>query len=89
MPTDPALFEKIFTLAGLPAAGAFAHHLWARYRGRLSALRWTVRYQPMAFATDDFGWGKVEILYNGQPTKNLHIVGIELQNASSHDLEDL
>lgn len=43
----------------------------------------------MAFATEDFGWGKIEILYNGAPTQNLHIATIALQNASSRDLQQV
>jgi len=43
----------------------------------------------MAFATEDFGWGKVEILYNGQPAGNLHIVNVQIVNDSQSDLTDL
>src|SRR5688500_9793677 len=74
---------------GLPVAGAVAKHLWDRYRGRLATLRWTVTYQAMAFATEDFGWGKVELLYNGSPAHNLHMAYVQLQNASSRDLANL
>ncbi len=89
MQIDFGILTKIGTLLGLPAAGAIATHLWGRYRQRLAGLRWTAQYQAFAFATDDFGWGKVDILYNGQPTRNLHVVNIALQNASSRDLENL
>lgn len=83
------LILKIVTVVGLPTAGAVATHLWTRYRRRRSKLRWTAVYQPMAFATQDFGWGEVQILYDGSPTQNLHMVSIELQNASPNDLENV
>jgi len=40
----------------------------------------------MAFATEDFGWGKVEILYNKQPAQNLHIITVQVINDSQNDL---
>jgi hypothetical protein len=86
---DPALLERVGTLLGLPIVGAMVGHLVGRYRRRLATLRWTTTQQPMAFATEDIGWGKVEILYDGRPTKNLHMMYVELQNASSRDLENV
>ena len=81
--------RKVATLVGLPLLGAAAQHLWSRYKNRLAQLRWTATYTPMAFATDDHGWGKVEVLYDGEHATNLHVVNIEVQNASSRDLEKL
>jgi hypothetical protein len=43
----------------------------------------------MAFATEDVGWGKVELLYNGLATHNLHMVYVQVQNASSRDLANI
>jgi hypothetical protein len=77
------------TVVVLPVAGALLHHLWSRFRGRMAELRWTVRYTPLAFASDDTGWGRVEILYDGHPTGNLHMANLRLQNASSRDLQAL
>jgi hypothetical protein len=74
---------------GLPLAGWFSSHVWTRYRDRLVELRYTSVSTPLAFATADVGWGEVEILYNKNPTKNLHVINIELQNASSRDLSNV
>ena len=76
-------------LVVLPLAGALAKLVWDRYRGRLAPLRWTATYQAMAFATEDIGWGKVEILYDGSHAQNLHMAYVQLQNASSRDLANL
>lgn len=81
--------EKFAKLVGLPVLGAVLHHLWSRYRARLIPLRWTVQYQALALTTDDTGWGKIEILYDGQPTRNLHLATVQLQNASSRDLANV
>lgn len=87
-PVTP-VFPEWAKFVVLPVLGAFVKHLWDRYRGRLAPLRWTVTYQAMAFATEDEGWGKVELLYNGSPAQNLHMAYVQVQNASSVDLADL
>lgn len=74
---------------GLPVLGVVVGHLWTRYRGRLKALRWAAQFQPLAFATDDFGWGKVEILYNGAPAGTLHVVNVQVSNDSQTDLANV
>ena len=74
----------------LAALGGFlANQLWAKYKSRLVELRYTITVTPMAFATDDFGWGQVEIFYNKMRSGNLHLIVVELQNASSRDLSDV
>ena len=89
MQSVPDWIARHAGLIALPVAGAVAQHLWTRYRNRLSRVRWSVQYQPLAFATEDFGWGKVEILYDGNPASNLHIATVQVQNASSKDLSNL
>jgi hypothetical protein len=81
--------REILIYVGLPFGGAVVGHLWTRYRRRLATLRWTVHGQPIAFATEDFGWGKVEILYNGQPAGNLHIINVQVVNDSQIDLTEV
>jgi len=78
--------RDVIIYAALPAAGAVAGRIWSRLRRRLARLTWTALYQPMAFATEDLGWGRVQILYNGQPTQNLHIITVQVVNESDTDL---
>lgn len=66
-----------------------AKGVFDRLKRRSTTLTWTAEYQPMAFATTDFGWGRVEILYDGEATQNLHIAQITLQNDTSRDLAGL
>jgi len=81
--------RDLLIYVGLPAAGAAAGHLWLRFRRRLARLTWTAQYQPMAFATEDFGWGRVQILYNGQPAQNLHVITVQIVNESQTDLTNV
>ncbi len=78
--------RDLLVFVGLPVLGAVAGHLWLRFRRRLARLTWTAQYQPMAFATEDLGWGRVQILYNGQPAQNLHIITVQIVNDSQVDL---
>ncbi len=80
--------DSLFWLFSLPIAGALAGHLWTRFRNRLVPLRWTVHHQAWAFASND-QWGKIEILFDGQPTANLHVSRLEIQNSSSRDLQEV
>lgn len=81
--------RDLLVYVGLPVGGALLGHLWTRYRRRLATLRWTTQYQPMAFATEDFGWGKVEILYEGSPAGTLHIINVQITNESQIDLSNV
>ena len=74
---------------GLSVVGALATHLWTRYRNRIVRLRWTVQLQRIAVASDDAGWGRVQILYDGNPMNNLHSATVQVQNTSSRDLANV
>jgi len=81
--------KDLLIYLGLPLVGAILGHLWTRYRRRLTTLRWTTHSQPVAFGTEDLGWGKVQILYEGEPAGNLHIVNVQIVNDSQRDLVDV
>lgn len=82
-------WQQGLTLIGLPVAGAILLHLWTRFRGRLARLFWSAQHTPMALSTEDLGFGQVQVLYNGQPTVNLHVTQVLLRNTSTKDLTDL
>ena len=69
--------------------GGLATHLWQRYLNRLAAFRWTAMHTHIAVSGDHPHFGKVEVLWNGSPTKNLHFCTIELENESSRDFSDV
>lgn len=84
-----AMWGEVAKLAGLPAVGALLAHLWGRYRRRLARVSWSADHVPMAFATPDTGFGRVEVLYNGTPAVNLHITRVLVRNTSGQDLTNL
>lgn len=80
--------ELVSAALGLPI-GVIGTHLWNRYRGRLAQLRWNAQVQPIAIASEDASWGTIQILYDGSPRNNIHSAAIQVQNASTRDLEKL
>jgi hypothetical protein len=86
---SPFTARDLSIYVGLPASGAVLGHLWLRFRRKLAQLTWTAQFQPFAFATEDFGWGKVQILYNGQPAQNLHVITVQITNDSQIDLANV
>jgi hypothetical protein len=89
VPNDSFSTKDWLVYLALPLAGVILGHFWTRYRRRLVRLRWTYSNQPVAFTTPDFGWGKVDILYEGKPAGNIHITTVRLRNDSQVDLEGL
>jgi hypothetical protein len=88
-PFEFLTLRDVLIYVALPSGGAIIGHLWTRFRRRMATLRWTAQYQPIAFATQDFGWGKVDILYNDQPVGNLHIITARVINDSQIDLQSV
>ena len=73
------------------AIGALAVKLWQRYLQRMVTIRWSVTHETLAAGGDDPRWGRVEILYNGNPAGTLlQWCRVEIENESgSRDLSDV
>ncbi len=81
------LWDPVATPAavGITAVGGY---LLRRFRERMTTLRWSVTHQSVASTTLDL-FGKVEILHNGNPVRNLSMCYIEIENESSKDLTNV
>ena len=73
----------------LLAVGAVCTHFWARFRGRLTKLRWAVQYQRVAVSAQDAEFGTIQVRYNNRLVNNLHIATLQVQNESVRDLQDV
>ena len=73
------------------AIGVLAAKIWQRYLQRMVTIRWSVTHETLAAGGDDPRWGRVEILYNGNPAGNLlQWCRVEIENESgSRDLSDV
>ncbi len=75
--------------AALLAVGAICNHFWARFRGRLTKLRWAVQYHRVAVSAQDAAFGTIQVLHNNRPVNNLRIATLQVQNESVRDLQDV
>lgn len=60
-----------------------------RFKTRLVFLKYRLLFQPLATSTQNDYWGNIEVLYNGQPTKHLNFITIEIKNDSNVDLQNV
>ena len=67
--------------------GVIVTHLFARYRNRLTVLRWSANCVKVASAAEDIRLGKVTVLYNDQPVNNVHTASIQIENESNKDFD--
>ena len=68
-------------------ASAVIAHLWRRYQGRMIVLSVKVEHQHIALSGEDNRFGKIEVLHNDNPVKNVYFTTISLSNESSKDLD--
>ncbi len=69
--------------------GAIVNHVWSRYRTRLKRLRWSAWHHRIAVAAEDPHFGRVDVLYEGQPVINVHSSQIQIENESNSDLTNV
>lgn len=88
MQTPPWVFSLIGGVA-LVLLGASVDHFWSRYKNRLRRVRWSAQYLRIAIASQDQQFGRVDVLYNNKPVRNLHTAVIQVENESNFDLENV
>lgn len=69
--------------------GVIADQLWRKFRERKTRLRWSDEFQRLAMAREDDRFGRIEVLYNGDPVRDLHVGQVQIENESNRDLEDV
>jgi len=60
-----------------------------RYENRKAIFTKRVWGQRLGFSVQSQDWGNIQILYNDQPTNNLHIISAEVANTSNKDFSNL
>lgn len=80
--------DQVIRAVILVLFGALVTHLWNRFRGKPTLLRWTDQYVRLAVSTDA-ALATVEVLYNGAPVTNLYLASVQFQNESNTDLQNV
>jgi hypothetical protein len=60
-----------------------------KYQNRKSIFTKRTWGQQLAFSVQSQDWGNIQILYNGSPSNNLHILSAEITNTSNKDFSKL
>ena len=63
--------HPLFAAAAGAVLGALVTRLWQQYLQRMVTVRWSVTHTTLAAGGDNPPWGRVDILYNGNPAGNL------------------
>lgn len=69
--------------------GALITALATKLHGRTARLRYSTRTNRLALAADDPIFGSVRISWRNQDVRNLHMLSVEIENASSRDFENV
>ena len=86
-----AIWNHPLAPAGGAVLGAVVVQLWRQYLQRMVTVRWSVTHETLAAGGDNPTWGRIDILYNGNPAGNLlQWCRVEIENESgSRDLSDV
>lgn len=60
-----------------------------KYQNRKAIFTKRIWGQRLAFSMQSQDWGNIQILYNGGPSNNLHILSAEIANTSNNDFPKL
>ena len=69
--------------------GALITAVATKLHGKTARLRYSTRTNRLALAGDDPIFGSVRISWRNQDVRNLHMVSVEIENASSRDFENV
>lgn len=79
----------ILKYVGSFLVGGIVFLIKERYQSRKAIFTKRTWGQRLAFSLQSQDWGNIQILYNGGPSNNLHILSAEISNTSGKDFPKL
>ena len=70
-------------------AGLIVKHFFNLYRNKISRLQYSINKSFFGASGHDNYFGKVQVLYNDKPVKNLFLCNLTLANTSNKDFKDI
>ena len=70
-------------------AGALITAIATKIHAKTAVFRYSTRVERVAMAADDRVFGTVRVSWHDQDVRNLHLVSIEIENASTRDFENV
>ncbi|WP_293302049.1 hypothetical protein [Pedobacter sp. UBA4863] len=71
------------------SAGVITTILTTKWLNKEILLTKRLFIQRVAYSSESETWGKIEVLYNGGQSHNLHLITVEIHNESSKNIEEL
>ncbi|MEQ1575062.1 MAG: hypothetical protein ABMA15_17490 [Vicinamibacterales bacterium] len=69
--------------------GAFISAVVTKLHAKTVGFRYSTRSERMALSADDAVFGSVRVSWRDQTVRNLYLVSIEIENASTRDFENV
>jgi hypothetical protein len=69
--------------------GLITQHLFGLYKNKIAKVRYSINKTFLGVSGEDNIFGKVQVLYNNIPVKNLFLCNITLINTSNKDFKDV
>ena len=70
-------------------AGALITVIVTKIHAKTAVFRYSTRVERVALAADDLVFGTVRVLWHDQNVRNLYLVSVEIENASTRDFENV
>lgn len=70
-------------------AGLITKHIFDLYQNKISRLQYSINKSFLGASGQDNYFGKVQVLYNDKPVKNLFLCNLTLVNTSNRDFKDI
>lgn len=83
------LILDILKYVGSFLFGGIAFLIKEKYQNRKAVFTKRTWGQRLGFSVQSQDWGNIQILYNNQPSNNLHILSAEITNTSNKDFPKL
>lgn len=79
----------ILKYVGSFLVGGISFLLKEKYQNKKAVFTKKTWGQRLGFSVQSQDWGNIQILYNNQPSNNLHILSVEITNTSNKDFPKL
>lgn len=83
------LISKILPLAATGVVSLIIGICLERFKNRISQIKHTITFQPLATSSQTEPWGEIEVYHNGRKTQHLNFVTIIIENDSNIDHQDV
>ncbi|WP_133551308.1 hypothetical protein [Pedobacter duraquae] len=83
------ILTDLVSYIGVFGTGILGTIITTRLLNREVLLTKRIFIQRVAYSSNSATWGKIDVLYNGAPCNNLHLITVEIRNDSNKNIDDV